>query len=78
MQGRGRALAGEGGAAVRLIGVGYDTTRQRHGDARVARVLETMNAAFFALDRQWRFTYVNGEAERLLGRTREELLDGSI
>ncbi|MGK5112589.1 MULTISPECIES: SpoIIE family protein phosphatase [unclassified Geodermatophilus] len=78
VRGRGRAFAGEGGAAVRLIGVGYDTTRQRHGDARVARVLETMNAAFFALDRQWRFTYVNGEAERLLGRTREELLDGSI
>ena len=40
--------------------------RQRHGDARVARVLEAMNAAFFSLDRDWRFTYVNAEAERLL------------
>ncbi len=37
-----------------------------------------MNAAFFALDRQWRFSYVNGEAERVLGRSRGELLGGDI
>ena len=30
------------------------------------------------LDRAWRFTYVNAEAERLLGRAREELLGGGI
>jgi serine phosphatase RsbU (regulator of sigma subunit)/PAS domain-containing protein len=78
VQGRGRALAGDGGAAVRLVGAGYDTTGQRHGDARVARVLEAMSAAFFSLDREWRFTYVNAEAERLLARTRDELLGGSI
>jgi serine phosphatase RsbU (regulator of sigma subunit)/PAS domain-containing protein len=74
IQGRGRALAGDGGAAVRLVGAGYDTTGQRHGDARVARVLEAMNAAFFALDREWRFTYVNAEAERVLDRSRDQLL----
>jgi GAF domain-containing protein len=78
VQGRGRALAGDDGGAVRLVGVGYDTTGQRHGDARVARVLEAMSAAFFSLDREWRFSYVNAEAERLLDRTREELLGGSI
>jgi PAS domain S-box-containing protein len=37
-----------------------------------------MSAAFYSLDRQWRFTYVNAEAERLLGRSRGELLGGSI
>ena len=37
-----------------------------------------MNAAFFALDRNWRFSYVNSEAERVLGRPREELLGGVI
>ncbi|WP_245159874.1 SpoIIE family protein phosphatase [Blastococcus sp. CT_GayMR19] len=78
VQGRGRVLADDDGVAVRLLGAAYDTTRQRHGDARVARVLEAMNAAFFALDRDWRFTYVNAEAERLLARGREELLGGSI
>jgi PAS domain S-box-containing protein len=75
---RGRALADDGGVAVRLLGAAYDTTRQRHGDARVARVLEAMNAAFFALDRQWRFSYVNAEAERLLQSSRDELLGGEI
>jgi PAS domain S-box-containing protein len=78
VQARGRALAGDGGSAARLVGAAYDTTGQRHGDARVARVLEAMNAAFFALDRQFRFTYVNAEAERVLDRAREELLGGSI
>ncbi|GAB3362644.1 SpoIIE family protein phosphatase [Modestobacter lapidis] len=78
VQGRGRALADERGVAVRLLGAGYDTTAQRHGDARVARVLESMPSAFFSLGRDWTFTYVNAEAERLLGRNRDELLGGSI
>jgi PAS domain S-box-containing protein len=30
--------------------------------------------AFFTVDRDWKFTYVNGEAERLLQRPRAELL----
>src|SRR3712207_9196210 len=37
-----------------------------------------MNAACFALDRDWRFTYVNGEAERVLQRPRGDLLGGDI
>ncbi len=78
VQGRGRALADEAGKTVRLLGAGYDTTGHRRADARVARVLESMNAAFFALDRDWRFTYVNGEAERVLQRSRGDLLGGDI
>jgi len=78
VQGRGRALADEAGVAVRLLGVAYDTTAQQEGEARVVRVLEAMNAAFFALDRQWRFTYVNAEAERVLHASREELVGGEI
>jgi PAS domain S-box-containing protein len=75
---RGRALGNDRGTAVRFLGAAYDTTAQRHGDARVTRVLETMSGAFSALDREWRFTYVNAEAERLLGTAREELLGGSV
>jgi len=41
---------------------------------RLASTLETMTDAFFMLDRDWRFTFVNGEAERLLERGRAELL----
>jgi PAS domain-containing protein len=78
IQGRGRALADDRGTAVRLLGAGFDTTSQRHGDARVARVLEAMKSAFFSLDRDWRFSYVNAEGERLLDRTRAELIGGTI
>ncbi|MBM7806674.1 serine phosphatase RsbU (regulator of sigma subunit) [Geodermatophilus bullaregiensis] len=78
VQGRGRALADDRGAPVRLLGAGIDMTRVRGDDARVARVLETMRSAFFALDPDWRFTYVNAEAERVLRRSREEMLGGVV
>lgn len=40
--------------------------------ARTIQILETMSAAFYSLDRDWRFTYVNGPAETLIGFTRQE------
>jgi serine phosphatase RsbU (regulator of sigma subunit)/PAS domain-containing protein len=73
-QGRGRALADDRGVTVRLVGAGYDTTASRHADARVARVMESVKSAFFSVDRDWRFTYLNAEAERVLLISREELL----
>ncbi|WP_432492359.1 SpoIIE family protein phosphatase [Kineococcus gypseus] len=75
---RGKALAGASGTAVRVLGAAYDTTAEREGDVRIARVLESMSAAFYLLDARWRFAYVNAEAERLLGRPREELLGGAV
>jgi serine phosphatase RsbU (regulator of sigma subunit)/PAS domain-containing protein len=71
---RGRALAGPDGTAVRLLGAAYDTTGEREAAGRVTRVLEAMPAGFYSLDRDWRFTHVNAEGERLLGATRDELL----
>jgi PAS domain S-box-containing protein len=78
IEARGRALCDETGTAVQVLGAAYDTTAQRRADARVTRVLESMTNAFFLLDRQWRFSYVNRHAEQLLGRTREEMLGGNI
>jgi len=75
---RGQALADENGVAVRVLGAAYDTTADRDEDARVARVLESMTSAFYSLDRRWRFTYVNAQAERLLGRPRGELIGGTV
>ncbi|MGB0100477.1 MAG: SpoIIE family protein phosphatase [Nocardioides sp.] len=66
---RGRALAGRDGVADRVIGAAFDTTAVQDGEARVARVLEAMPSAFFHLDHEWRFTYLNSEAQRLLGAT---------
>ncbi|WP_210529506.1 PAS domain S-box protein [Rubellimicrobium arenae] len=39
-----------------------------------AEILESISDAFYAVDRDWRFTYVNRETERWWGRSREELL----
>lgn len=64
---RGRALAGPDGTATRLLGAAFDTTAVQDGEARVSRVLESMPTAFFHLDREWRFTYLNAEGQRLLG-----------
>ena len=41
---------------------------------RTERILESITDAFYTLDREWRFTYVNKEAENLLCRERSELL----
>ena len=46
----------------------------REGDERARAILESITDAFFALDREWRFTYVNRRAEALLGRSRADLL----
>jgi PAS domain S-box-containing protein len=75
---RGRGLRGSDGNAERVIGVAYDVTAERAGEARVTRVLEAMPAGFYSLDREWRFTHVNAAAERLLGHSRDELLGAVI
>lgn len=41
---------------------------------RMTDILEKTSDGFFAVDRNWRFTFINREAEKLLGRRREELL----
>ncbi len=41
---------------------------------RVVDTLESITDAFVTFDREWRFTYVNAEAERLLNRSRRDLL----
>ena len=74
--GRGaRARAGRPGRRpARMLGAAYDTTAVHSAAERLGRVLETMSTAFFTLDRDWRFTYVNAAAERILGRRRDELV----
>ena len=75
---RGRALRDPSGTTVRVLGAAQDTSSRHEQEIRVSQVLESMSAAFYSLDRSWRFTYVNAEAERLLGRPREQLLGGVL
>jgi PAS domain S-box-containing protein len=41
-------------------------------------ILEGMDEAFYAIDREWRFVYINRGAERFWGRQREDLLGRSM
>ncbi len=45
----------------------------RESDRRIRSILESITDGFFAVDREWRFTYLNGRAEQMIGRKREEL-----
>lgn len=56
-------------AAEAALAVAHQQTRD---------VLARISDGFVALDREWRFTYVNEVAERLLQRPRAELLDETI
>ena len=58
----------------RMLGVAWDTTEAHDGRTRVARVLETVPDPVYVVDAEWRFTYVNAHACRLLERGRDTLL----
>jgi len=45
---------------------------------RTTGILESITDAFYALDRQWRFTCLNRQAEQLIRRTQAELLGKSL
>jgi PAS domain S-box-containing protein len=81
LSGNGRALFDENGRAVRLVGTVLDITqRVREREAtererqRLTAILESMSEAFLSFDPEWRFTYVNREAERFMGMSREQVL----
>ena len=45
---------------------------------QISDILESMTDAFAALDHEWRFAYLNHQAERLLQRPREEVLGKNL
>jgi PAS domain S-box-containing protein len=47
---------------------------RQESEHRTRTVLESITDAFFAVDRDWRFTYFNPKAERLLNRKPDDLL----
>lgn len=59
-----------------LLPTGIDITERARGerDRHAAEILESITDAFFSLDREWRFTYLNAQAEPQLKRNRGELL----
>jgi PAS domain S-box-containing protein len=80
----GRTFFSPSGQAVRFLGTVLDITERVHERQatererqRATAILENISEAFFAFDREWRFIYVNREAERLVGQPREALLGRS-
>lgn len=78
LEGRGRALPGPDGTADRLVGVAVDVTALHDQSALARRTLELMADGFFQLDLDWRFVYVNAQAEAMLGQRRGELVGTSL
>ncbi len=81
----GEAVQDQAGVVVHVRGALQDITEGKRNEREVRRLaerltttLESITDAFFTVDRDWRFTYVNGEAERLLKRAREDLLGRTL
>lgn len=57
-----------------------DASRQTHRETskQRTRILESITDAFIALDDEWRFSYVNAQAESLLERSREQLVGQKV
>lgn len=77
----GEAVRDEEGQIVRIQGALQDLTAWREAEEsgkvftrRLTTTLETITEGFCLLTREWRYTYVNREAERLLKRERASLL----
>ncbi len=63
--------------------VQYEATREerkqsdrmlRKTSRRMTNILQSISEAYFSLDREFRFTYVNRRGEEMVGRQRQELL----
>ena len=60
------------------VGVIRDISGRKQLEEELDAILGRITDAFFALDRDWKFTYVNERAEELITKTADELLGSSI
>lgn len=78
---RALPIRDEQGGIVKWYGSATDHHDSKLANDRISRLatslgtlLESITDAYYSLDAEWRFTYVNREAERVLERPRESLL----
>jgi PAS domain S-box-containing protein len=81
----GHAVKNEKGEIVRLQGGFQDITASRQAMDQIRRyaerqatIFESITDAFFTVDKDWRFTYVNRRSEEILHKSREELLGHNL
>ncbi|HEY9673719.1 MAG TPA: response regulator [Waterburya sp.] len=82
---RGTAFRDAEGKPYQIAGSITDITKQKQVEAalqvsqeRIVSIVESITDAFFALNDQWQFTYINRQAARLLERAPEELLGKTV
>lgn len=73
-----QAAAAHDVAYTELVERGRAEQAQRETHRRLIEILESISDAFYAVDREWRFIYVNRKAEALWGRRREELIGRNL
>ena len=73
------------GQIVSIQGIAKDITQQKRHEVFlqeqagvVSSIMERINEAFYVLDGEWRYTYVNNFYCSYMGKAREELLGGVI
>jgi PAS domain S-box-containing protein len=78
---RGQLVYDSNGVPIRIVGVTLDITERKQfeeslkrSNQRIFNILESITDAFVTFDCDWRYTYVNQEAARLLGRSAQELI----
>lgn len=82
---KGRGIYDAAENPVRMIGVAFDVTARKNAeemqaqaDQRMRGILNSIRDAFIHLDRDWRFTYVNSQAEHIWKAFSNEELRGKI
>jgi PAS domain S-box-containing protein len=81
----GEAVHGSDGAVRRVQGALQDVSDRKRAEQktrlladRLAGILGSITDALLTLDREWRFTFVNGEALRMLRRPSDNLIGSNI
>lgn len=66
------------GEVTRCLAIFNDVTTRRRAEHERTEAFERITDAFVALDRDWRYTYVNDKAGKLLGRAPADLIGKHI
>ncbi|MDB5931911.1 MAG: sensor signal transduction histidine kinase [Polaromonas sp.] len=81
----GEAVRDAAGNIVRIQGAFQDISEQKEAEAhtraleaQLITTLESITDGFLLIDKDWKFTFLNGQAERMLQRTRKSLLGKTL
>ena len=81
----GQAVRNEHGKIATLEGAFQDITASKEASEQIrrlaerqSRIFESITDAFFTLDREWRFTFMNQKCEELLQQPRSAVLGDSL